>query len=46
MKLIEKKAYFIYVLIGSLYFISKLIYYICGWVCFWGLILLMNLHSG
>ncbi|MCK4255839.1 hypothetical protein KAX35_03040 [candidate division WOR-3 bacterium] len=39
MKLIEKKAYFIYVLLGSLYFISKLIYYICGWVCLRGLIL-------
>lgn len=39
MRLIEKKIYFIYVLLGLLYFISKLIYYIPGWVCLGGLIL-------
>ena len=39
MKLIEKRIYFIYILLGSLYFISKVIYYICGWVCLAGLIL-------
>jgi len=39
MRLIEKKIYFIYVLLGSLYFVSKLIYYIPGWVCLGGLIL-------
>ena len=39
MKLLEKRIYFIYVLLGSLYFISKLIYYIPGFVCLGGLIL-------
>lgn len=39
MKLIEKKVYFIYVLLGSLYFISKLIYYACDFVCLSGLML-------
>jgi len=39
MKLMEKKIYFIYVLLGSLYFISKLIYYICNFVCLSGLML-------
>ncbi|MEA3474860.1 MAG: hypothetical protein U9R23_00190 [Candidatus Cloacimonadota bacterium] len=39
MKLIEKRVYFIYILLGSLYFISKVIYYICGWVCLRGLML-------
>ena len=39
MKLIEKKIYFIYVLLGSLYFISKLIYYIYNFVCLSGLML-------
>ncbi len=39
MRFIEKKIYFIYVLLGFFYFISKLIYYIPGWVCLGGLIL-------
>ncbi|MCK4528823.1 hypothetical protein KAW18_15755 [candidate division WOR-3 bacterium] len=39
MKLIEKRIYYIYILLGSLYFISKLIYYIPGFVCLGGLIL-------
>ena len=39
MKLIEKKIYFIYVLLGLLYFISKLIYYIYNFVCLSGLML-------
>ena len=39
MKIIEKRIYFIYVLLGSLYFTSKVIYYIFGWVCLAGLIL-------
>ena len=39
MTLIEKRIYFIYVLLGSLYFISKVIYFIFGWVCLAGLIL-------
>jgi len=39
MNIIKNKVYFIYILLGSLYFISKLIYYIFGWVCFAGLML-------
>ena len=33
MKIIENKLYFFYVLLGSLYFISKVIFYIPGFVC-------------
>jgi len=33
------RIYFTYVVLGSLYFISKLIYYIFGWVCLRGLML-------
>jgi putative effector of murein hydrolase len=39
MKLIEKRIYFIYILLGSLYFISKVIYYTCGFVCLSGVML-------
>ena len=39
MKLIEKRIYFIYILLGSLYFISKVIYYTCGFVCLGGVML-------
>ena len=39
MKFIENRIYFIYVLLGLFYFISKLIYYTFGWVCLGGLIL-------
>ena len=39
MKLIEKRIYFVYILLGSLYFISKVIYYICGIICLGGLML-------
>ena len=39
MSIIKNKVYFTYILLGSLYFISKLIYYIFGWVCFAGLML-------
>ena len=39
MKLIEKRIYFIYILLGSLYFISKVIYYTYGFVCLRGVIL-------
>ncbi|MBC8526701.1 MAG: hypothetical protein H8D22_07570 [Candidatus Cloacimonetes bacterium] len=39
MKLIEKRIYLIYILLGSLYFISKVIYYTCGFVCLGGLML-------
>ncbi len=39
MRIIENKIYFIYILFGLLYFITKLIYYICGFVCLRGLIL-------
>mgnify|MGYP000153168053 CR=1 FL=1 len=33
MKFTEEKTYFIYVVLGSFYFISKVIYYLCGSVC-------------
>jgi len=39
MTLIEKRIYFSYTLLGSFYFISKVIYYICDFVCLGGLIL-------
>ena len=39
MELIKKRIYFIYILLGSLYFISKVIYYSCGFVCLRGLML-------
>ena len=39
MKITEKKIYVIYILLGLLYFISKAIYYICGFVYFRGVIL-------
>jgi len=39
MNVMENKIYFTYIVVGSLYFISKLIYYIFGWVCFAGLML-------
>lgn len=39
MNIMENKIYFTYIVFGSLYFISKLIYYIFGWVCFAGLML-------
>jgi len=39
MKLIENRIYFIYILLGSLYFISKVIYYICDFVCLSGVML-------
>lgn len=39
MNIIKDKVHFTYILLGSLYFIFKLIYYIFGWVCFAGLML-------
>ena len=39
MKLMENKIYFIYILLGLLYFISKVIFYICDFVYFRGVIL-------
>ena len=39
MKLIENKIYLIYILLGLLYFISKIIFYIYGFVYFCGVIL-------
>ena len=39
MKFTEKKTYFIYVVFGSLFFISKVIYYLCGFVGLTGVIL-------
>ena len=39
MNLMEKKTYFSYVILGSLYLISKVIYYFCGFVCPRGVIL-------
>jgi len=39
MNIMENKIYFTYMVLGSLYFISKIIYYIFGWVCFAGLML-------
>ena len=39
MSIMENRIYFTYMVLGSLYFISKLIYYIFGWVCFAGLML-------
>ena len=39
MSITENRIYFTYMVLGSLYFISKLIYYIFGWVCFAGLML-------
>jgi hypothetical protein len=45
MKLIEKRIYFIYILLGSLYFISKVIYYTCGFVCLGGVMLGLVAYS-
>lgn len=39
MKIPENKIYFSYILLGLLYFISKVIFYICGFVYFRGVIL-------
>jgi len=39
MNIIKNKIYFTYIVLGSLYFVSKLIYYIFGWVCLPGLML-------
>ena len=39
MKIIKEKIYLIYNLLGLLYFISKVIFYICGFVYFRGIIL-------
>ena len=39
MNVMENKIYFTYIVLGLLYFISKLIYYIFEWVCFAGLML-------
>ena len=39
MSIMENRIYFTYIVLGSLYFISKLIYYILGWVCLSGLML-------
>lgn len=39
MKLTENKIYFIYIFLGLLYLISKVIYYICGFVYPCGVIL-------
>ena len=39
MKLIEKRTYFSYVILGLLYLVSKAIYYFCGFVCTRGVIL-------
>jgi len=39
MNIMENRIYFTYMVLGSMYFISKLIYYIFGWVCLPGLIL-------
>ena len=35
----KSKVYRTYIVLGSLYFVSKVIYYIFGWVCFSGLML-------
>ena len=39
MKITKEKIYLIYILFGLLYFISKVIFYICGFVYFKGVIL-------
>ena len=39
MKIIENKIYFSYILFGSLYFVSKVIFYIFGSVCARGVML-------
>ncbi len=39
MKIIKEKIYLIYNLLGLLYFIFKVIWYICGFVYFRGVIL-------
>jgi len=39
MSIMENRIYFTYIVLGSLYFISKLVYYILGWVCLPGLML-------
>lgn len=39
MKITENRIYFTYVLLGFFYFISKVIYYILGFVCVAGLVL-------
>ncbi len=39
MKIMENKTYFSYILLGLLYFISKVIFYVCDFVYFRGVIL-------
>jgi len=39
MEIMENKVYLSYILLGLLYFISKVIFYICGFVYFRGVIL-------
>ena len=39
MKITKEKIYLIYILLGLFYFISKIIFYICGFVYFKGVIL-------
>ncbi|MEA3474856.1 MAG: hypothetical protein U9R23_00170 [Candidatus Cloacimonadota bacterium] len=39
MKIIKEKIYLIYILLGLLYFIFKMIWYICGFVYFRGVML-------
>ena len=39
MKITENKIYFFYILLGFLYFISKVIFYIPGFVCAQGVVL-------
>ena len=39
MSIMENRIYFTYMVLGSLYLISKLIYYVFGWVCLPGLML-------
>ncbi|MEA2092740.1 MAG: hypothetical protein U9P61_02105 [Patescibacteria group bacterium] len=39
MKITKEKIYLIYILLGSLYFISKVIFYACDFVYFQGVIL-------
>ena len=39
MSIMENRIYFTYMVLGSFYLISKLIYYIFGWVCLHGLML-------
>ena len=39
MRIMKEKTYLAYILLGLLYFISKTVYYICGFVYFRGVIL-------